>query len=156
MLNYKKKKKKRKKKTIIKTSTCVNMLHKQKDYQRNICQRKVVTPPCTPPCHLLQISSQGFVSVFLVPSIPKSLSGATRFLTQSRYIPDPRPLYTFRPIDVDSGFPNPVRTCPLPDKPVAVERPSRLIIFLFYPSYDFLIIRPLYYLLFPISPYLGL
>ena len=84
------------------------------------------------------------------------LSGDTGFMTQSGYIPDPRPLYTFRPIDVDSRFPNPVQTCPLPDKPVTAERPSGLITFSFYFSYDFLIIRPLYYLLFPLSPYLGL
>ena len=60
------------------------------------------------------------------------MSGDTRFPTQTRYVPDPRPLYTFRPIDVDSGFPNPVRTCPLPDKPAAAERPSRLIIFILF------------------------
>ena len=41
------------------------------------------------------------------------MSGDTRFPTQSGYIPDPRPLYTFCPIDVDSKFPNPVQTCPL-------------------------------------------
>ena len=84
------------------------------------------------------------------------LSGDTGFPTQSGYILNPRPLYTFRPIDVDSGFLNPVRTCPLPDKPVAAERPSGLVIFSFYSSYDFLIIRPLYYLLFLLSLYLGL
>ena len=69
---------------------------------------------------------------------------------------DLHPLYMFCPIDVDSRSPNPVQTYPLLDKPVAMQRPFGLIIILFYFSYDFLIISPLYYLLFPLSPYLGL
>ena len=82
--------------------------------------------------------------------IQQSLLGDTRFP------PDLRPLYMFRPIDVDSGPLNLVQTYPLLNKPVATQRLFGLIIILFYFSYDFLIISPLYYLLFPLSPYLGL
>ena len=69
---------------------------------------------------------------------------------------DLQPLYMFCPIDVDSGSPNPVQTYPLLNKPVATQRPFGLIIILFYFSYNFLIISPLYYLIFLLSPYLAL
>ena len=77
-------------------------------------------------------------------------------LGDTGFPPNLRPLYIFRPIDIDSGSPNPVQTYPLLNKPVTTQRPFGLIIILFYFSCDFLIISPLYYLLFPLSPYLGL
>ena len=77
-------------------------------------------------------------------------------LGDTGFPPDLRPLYMFRPIDVDSRSPNPVQTYPLLNKPVATQRPFGLIIILFYFSYNFLIISPLYYLLILLSPYLGL
>ena len=45
---------------------------------------------------------------------------------------DLRPLYMFRPIDVDSGSLNPVQTHPLLNKPVATQRLFGLIFILFY------------------------
>ena len=86
----------------------------------------------------------------------KSKSSRQVVLGDTGFPPDLRPLYMFHPIDVDSRSPNLVQTYPLLNKPVATQRPFGLIIILFYFSYDFLIISPLYYLLFPLSPYLGL
>ena len=77
-------------------------------------------------------------------------------LGDTGFPPDLRPLYMFHPIDVDFGSPNSVQIYPLLNKPVATQRPFGLIIILFYFSYNFLIISLIYYLLFPLSPYLGL
>ena len=87
---------------------------------------------------------------------PTAASCSLLLLGDTGFPPDLRPLYMFCPIDIDSGSPNPVQTHPLLNKPIATQRPCGLIIVLFYFSYDFLIISPLYYLLFLLSPYLGL
>ena len=51
---------------------------------------------------------------------------------------------------------DPAWTLPVLNGPTTPEWPPGLALFLFDFSYDFLIIRPLYYLLFLLSPYLGL
>ena len=60
------------------------------------------------------------------------MSGSLVLLGDTGFPPDLQPLYMFRPIDVDSGSPNPVQTYPLLNKPVATQRPFGLIIILFY------------------------
>ena len=92
----------------------------------------------------------------LSAQIQNSVATMASVLGDTRFPLDLRPLYMFCPIDVDSGSLNSVQIYPLLDKPITTQRPFGLIIILFYFSYDFLIISPLYYLLSPLSLYLGL